>query len=195
MPTRPRNVSSRSTSSALGRALEGGVAARGCRATASSSRRATASTRSDACAHALGLGEDRRRGRRRRARATPVVGAARTQRGRRTSTLPFTCAISRPCSSSVTTVMRLRSLSNGSSCTTWCEGAIDSRGRAALRGEREERALGRIADDASSASSSVDVELRVVAERGRRERVRAAALGSVVDRLRRRRRRMSPVGS
>ena len=53
-----------------------------------------------------------------------------------------------PVASSVTIVMRLRSLSNGSSLTTRCELTSDSRGMPALRREREQRPLGGIAHDA-----------------------------------------------
>ncbi len=57
---------------------------------------------------------------------TPSSVAIFVQSGKSTSRLPFTCATARPFESSVTTVMRLRSESNGSSRTTLCEMAIDS---------------------------------------------------------------------
>ena len=68
--------------------------------------------------------------------------------------------------------MRLRSLSNGSSRTTVCDArASTRRATASLGGEREQRALGRIADDLPALRLPVDVERRVVAERGGREQV------------------------
>ena len=62
----------------------------------------------------------------RRSRRCAVAISA--QSGRSTSALPLVWTTSRPLASSVTIVMRFRSLSNGSSFTTWCAGAIDSRG-------------------------------------------------------------------
>ena len=92
-----------------------------------SSRRATASTRSDSwlmrsASARIAVRPSSSSG------VMPLADCCATQRGMSTSALPFVWAISLPASSSATTVMRLRSLSNGISCTTWCEGAIDSLG-------------------------------------------------------------------
>ena len=110
--------------------------------------------------------------------ADAVVGRRSSRSsGSSTSTLPLTCATSRPCSSSVTTVMRLRSLSKGSSRTHLVRGGDRLAVMPALGREREERALGRIADDLPALVSASMLEVRVVAERRGREQCSRAAPG------------------
>ena len=89
--------------------------------------------------------------------------------------------------------MRLRSLSNGSSRTTWCDGGDRLLRQPALRGEREQRALGRIADDVP-ALPSVELE-RARCCRARRSRRGSRAVGGLLgDGLRRRGLRAAPAG-